>query len=229
MTDFFKVQAESMRMASTLQTDSLKQVMTASQEVQTHLMRQAAEVAANREGGNGWDGIGTVLSATANIIASLRNQPAGVVVASPTPVPIPTIVPRRRIALTAAPASPVAPSRRPIESDPVVAALRFAREIQRGERPDNDMALRILAAQLPSGLASAISAGDVAGLQGFVLSAVQADPGVGTWLGQPGVGDWLTGYLQRLRTELVDAIEPSAQATSPVATFSAMADDDPIL
>ncbi len=229
MTDFFKVQAESMRMASTLQTDSLKQVMTASQEVQTHLMRQAAEVAANREGGNGWDGIGTVLSATANIIASLRTQPAGVAVVSPTSAPAPTIVPRRRIALTAAPASPITPPRQPAESDPVVAALRFARAIQRGERPDDDRALRSLAAQLPHGLALAISAGDVAGLQGFVLSAVQADPGVGTWLGEPGVGDWLTGYLQRLRTELVDAIEPATQATSPAAASAAMADDDPIL
>ena len=32
LNDFFKVQAESMRMASTLQTDSLKQVMVASQK-----------------------------------------------------------------------------------------------------------------------------------------------------------------------------------------------------
>lgn len=229
LTDFFKVQAESMRMASTLQTDSLKQVMVASQEVQGQLMRQAAEVAANREGGNGWDGIGTVLSATANIIASLRSQPAGVAVASPTPAPAPTIAPRRRIALPAAQASPIAPLRQPVESDSVVAALRLAREIQRGERPDDDMALRSLAAQLPPGLASAISAGDVAGLQGFVLSAVQADPGVGTWLGQPGVGDWLTGYLQRLRTELVSVSEPAGQVAPPASSSTTILEDDPIL
>jgi hypothetical protein len=72
LTHFFKIQAESMRMASTLQADSLKQVMVASQEVQSQLMRQAAEVASQRDGGEGWAGIGSVLSATARIVAALR-------------------------------------------------------------------------------------------------------------------------------------------------------------
>jgi len=164
------------------------------------------------------------ISATANIIAFLRNQPDGVVVTSPTPVPAPTIVPRRRMALTAAPASPIAPRRQPVESDPVVAALRFTRGIQRGERTDDDTALRSLAAQLPLGLASAIGAGDVAGLQGFVLSAVQADPSIGAWLEQPGVGDWLTGYLQRLWGQLANA--PLVQ-TAPSAVLTA--EEDPVV
>lgn len=224
LTDFFKVQAESMRMASTLQTDSLKQVMTTSQEVQSHLMRQAAEVASNREGGGGWDGIGTVLSATANIITALRNQQSGAVAAPATTTPPPAVPARRRIALPTA-----TPPPRPIEADPVVATLRLAREVQRGERTDDDTALRAIAAGLMPDLATAIRTGDVAALQRIVLPAVQVDPSLGAWLGQSGVGDWLTGYLQRLRAELVGEIEPVAQVEPQTTASAPVADDDPIL
>jgi hypothetical protein len=114
LTDFFKVQAESMRMASTLQTDSLKQVMVASQEVQGHLMRQAAEVAAQRDGGDGWTGIGSVLSATASIVAALRSgNPSGSPAAPLLDSPV-TMVERRpaitvqrsRPSISAAPSAP---------------------------------------------------------------------------------------------------------------------------
>lgn len=221
LTDFFKVQAESMRMASSLQTDSLKQVMTASQEVQSHLIRQAAEVAANREGGGGWDGIGTVLSATANIISALRNQQqAGATPSAPAQLPAPAATQARRpVALPPPPARNPAPA----TVDPVVVSLRLTRAVQQGERADDAASLRSLAAGLSADLAAAIAAGDVAALQRIVLPAVQADPSLGTWLGQPGVGDWLTGYLQRLRVELVGT-EPATPQAEPEP-----ADDDPIL
>jgi hypothetical protein len=225
LTDFFKVQAESMRMASTLQTDSLKQVMTASQEVQSHLMRQAAEVAANRDGNGGWDGIGTVLSATANIIAALRNQQAS---ASAVPTPAAahsTASPRRLVALpTATTRAAATSSTAPL--DAVVVSLRLARAVQQGERIDDIATLHSIAAGLPADLAVAIAAGDVAALQRIVLPAVQADPSLGAWLGQPGVGDWLTGYLQRLRTELSGT--PTSQP-NPSPSESEPTDDDPIL
>ena len=37
-------------------------------------MRQAAEVASQRDGGDGWAGIGSMLSATASIVAALRSN-----------------------------------------------------------------------------------------------------------------------------------------------------------
>lgn len=226
LTDFFKVQAESMRMASSLQTDSLKQVMTASQEVQSHLMRQAAEVAANREGGGGWDGIGTVLSATANIISALRNQQQGSGVPAATPpTSAPTAVPARR---TVALPAPSARNPSPATADPVVVSLRHARAVQQGERADDAASLRSLAGGLSPDLAAAIAAGDVAALQRIVLPAVQADPSLGTWLGQPGVGDWLTGYLQRLRVEVVGTESATVEPATPLAEPET-ADDDPIL
>ena len=228
LTDFFKVQAESMRMASTLQTDSLKQVMTASQEVQSHLMRQAAEVAANRDGGSGWDGIGTVLSATASIISALKTQQPGAPATVVPTMATPSASPRRFAALPAS-SSGIARSPSPsIPVDAVVISLRMARSIQQGERADDIATMRTLEACLSPELAAAIAAGDVAALQRVVLPAVQADFTLGTWLGLPGVGDWLTSYLQRLRVELSSAGGPTAEQEPPTSEPE-FVDDDPIL
>ncbi len=228
LTDFFKVQAESMRMASTLQTDSLKQVMTASQEDQSHLMRQAAEVAANREGGGGWDGIGTVLSATASIISALKTQQAGASAVMEPTTAIPPASPRRFAALPASSSGTSRPTPATTPVDPVVVSLRMARSIQQRERADDIATMRSLAAGLSPELSVAIAAGDVAALQRIVLPAVQSDSTLGTWLGQSGVGDWLTGYLQRLRVELTGAgitvAEPEPSSSEPESV-----DDDPIL
>ncbi len=228
LTDFFKIQAESMRMASTLQTDSLKQVMTASQEVQSHLLRQAAEVAASRDGGSEWDGIGTVMSATANIISALRNQSGVSTIADPPtvpPMPLRSSPPRASSRPhPSAPSSPSVPPLRPAGVDSIIASLRITAEVQRGARPDDDASVRAIAASLHPDLAGAIRAGDVAALQRVVLPAVQLDPSIGTWLGQPGVGDWLTIFLQRLRADL-DNAEPDAFTATPAASD----DDDAII
>jgi hypothetical protein len=204
MTDFFKVQAESMRMASTLQTDSLKQVMVASQEVQGQLMRQAAEVASQRDGGDGWAGIGSVLSATASIVAALRSNNPNSSPAIPLPSPAITMAerrtaisaPRPRPAIVAAPAAPAK------QSDSVGDSLRQVRAVHRNGQSEDDTALRQIVAALPPALSQAISTGDVASIQREVMPAVQADPTLGDWLGQPGLGDWLTAYLQRLRVTI---------------------------
>ena len=204
LTDFFKVQAESMRMASTLQTDSLKQVMVASQEVQGQLMRQAAEVASQRDGGDGWAGIGSVLSATASIVAALRtnNSNNSPVVPLPTPTITmaerrPTIsAPRPRPAITVAPATPSK------QTDPVGESLRQVRAVHQNGQGEDDTALRQIVAGLPPALSQAIRLGDVNAIQREVMPAVQADPTLAEWLSQPSVGDWLTSYLQRLRAEL---------------------------
>ena len=227
MTDFFKVQAESMRMASTLQTDSLKQVMVASQEVQGQLMRQAAEVAAQRDGGDGWAGIGSVLSATASIVAALRSgnpngSPATLLPTSPVTVVErrPTIaVQRSRPAITAAPA---APAKQP---DAVGESLRQVRAVHQSGQGEDDTAMRQVVAGLPPALSQAIRAGDVASIQREVMPAVHTDPTLGEWLAQSGVGDWLTSYLQRLRTELTGRQD---EPTTPT-TIPKMIDDDLIV
>lgn len=227
LTDFFKIQAESMRMASTLQTDSLKQVMVASQEVQGQLMRQAAEVAAQRDGGDGWAGIGSVLSATASIVAALRSgNPSG----SPTaPLPVSPVtmeerrpaipVQRSRPAITAAPTAPAK------QSDPVGESLRQVRAVHRGGQGEGDTALRQIVVGLPLALSQAIRVGDVASIQREVMPAVQVDPTLGEWLSQPGVGDWLTSYLQRLRVELTGGADASPTVTSPTTTHRDPDDD----
>ncbi len=230
LTDFFKVQAESMRMASTLQTDSLKQVMVASQEVQGHLMRQAAEVAAQRDGGDGWTGIGSVLSATASIVAALRSgNPSGSAVA-PLPVSPVTMVERRpaiavhrpRPAIMAAPAPP------PRRSDPVGESLRQVRVVHRDGQGEDDASLRQVVAGLPPALSQAIRAGNVNAIQREVMPAVQADPTLAEWLSQPDVGDWLTSYLQRLRVALGGELnEPETVARSTV--HSQFIEDDVIV
>jgi hypothetical protein len=204
LTDFFKVQAESMRMASTLQTDSLKQVMVASQEVQGQLMRQAAEVAAHRDGGDSWAGIGSVLSATASVVAALRGGDASALLAAPLPIPTVTIGERRLpIAVDRPrPAIPAAPATLVEQPDPVGKSLRQVRAVHQGGQGDEATALRQIVDGLPPALSQAIRAGDVAMIQREVMPAVQMDPTLGEWLSQPGVGDWLTAYLQRLRKAL---------------------------
>ncbi len=227
LTDFFKVQAESMRMASTLQTDSLKQVMVASQEVQGQLMRQAAEVASHRDGGDGWAGIGSVLSATASIVAALRSHNSTSSPAIPLPNPTitmaerrPTIsAPRPRPVITATPAAPAKPS------DPVGDSLRQVRAVHQNGQGEDDTAMRQIVAGLPHALSQAIRAGDVASIQREVMPAVHTDPTLGEWLAQSGVGDWLTSYLQRLRTELTGRQDEPTTRT----TFSKMIDDDLIV
>ena len=230
LTDFFKVQAESMRMASTLQTDSLKQVMVASQEVQGQLMRQAAEVASHRDGGDGWAGIGSVLSATASIVAALRsnnpnNAPAislltpTITMAERRPV---ISAPRPRPAIVSTPAAPAKPS------DPVGEILRQVRAVHRNGQSEDDTALRHIVAGLPPALSQAIGTGDVNAIQREVMPAVQADPTLAEWLSQPDVGDWLTSYLQRLRVELGGELnEPDTVARSTV--HSHFIEDDVIV
>jgi hypothetical protein len=229
MTDFFKVQAESMRMASTLQTDSLKQVMVASQEVQSQLMRQAAEVASQRDGGDGWSGIGSVLSATASIVAALRS---GNVSGSPLiPQPIihdiiserqPTINPPRPKPKLVSPPITV-PSSRP--SDPVGDSLRQVRNVHRGGQTENINSLKQIVAGLSPALSQAIRTGDVTAIQNEVMPTVQADPTLAEWLSQPEVGDWLTSYLQRLREELTGGVDKPTIVTSPTITSQVTHDD----
>lgn len=230
MTDFFKVQAESMRMASTLQTDSLKQVMVASQEVQGQLMRQAAEVASQRDGGDGWAGIGSVLSATASIVAALRSGNPSSSPIAPLPGPPVAMAERRpaiavirpRPAITAVPPAPAK------QTDPVGESLRQVRAVHRGDQGEDDTALRQVVAGLPPTLSQAIRVGDVASIQREVMPAVQADPTLGEWLSQPTVGDWLTSYLQRLRAELIGGVDAPTTVASPTITPQ-FADEDVIV
>jgi hypothetical protein len=104
--------------------------------------------------------------------------------------------PRPRPAIVAAPAAPAK------QSDSVGDSLRQVRAVHRNGQSEDDTALRQIVAALPPALSQAISTGDVASIQREVMPAVQADPTLGDWLGQPGVGDWLTAYLQRLRVTL---------------------------
>lgn len=243
LTDFFKVQAESMRMASSLQTDSLKQVMVTSQEVQAQLMRQAAEVAINRDsGGDGWSGIGSVLSATANIVAALRGS---TVPSSPTPVapatqrPSADITREQRPALSPPPPriitatteqqsrSPSLPSTAAM-SDQIGDSLRQVRSVHRGEQPDDEDTLHLVADVLPDPLANAIRSGDVVAIQREVMPAVQVDSTLADWLGQPGIGDWLTSYLQRLRAVLCSN-ETSATNLTMMINSSITLNDDPVI
>jgi hypothetical protein len=219
-----------MRMASTLQTDSLKQVMVASQEVQGQLMRQAAEVASQRDGGDGWAGIGSVLSATASIVAALRSNNSN---SSPfIPLPTPTITmaerrpaisaPRPRPAIVAAPAMPAK------QSDPVGESLRQVRAVHRNGQDEDDTSLRQIVAALPPALSQAIRAGDVNAIQREVMPAVQADPTLAEWLSQSDVGDWLTSYLQRLRVALGGELnEPDTVVRSTV--YTQFIEDDVII
>ena len=230
LTDFFKVQAESMRMASTLQTDSLKQVMVASQEVQGQLMRQAAEVASQRDGGDGWAGIGSVLSATASIVAALRSNNSNSSPVFPLPTPAMTMVERRPAISTPRPrpaivATPAAPAK---QSDSVGESLRQVRAVHRNGQGEDDTALRHIVAGLPPALSQAIRAGDVNAIQREVMPAVQADPMLAEWLSQPDVGDWLTSYLQRLRAELTGGVDALSEVTPPTVT-PLVTDEDHII
>ncbi len=227
LTDFFKVQAESMRMASTLQTDSLKQVMVASQEVQGQLMRQAAEVASHRDGGDGWAGSGSMLSATASIVAALRSNNPNNAPAISLPTPTMTMAerrpvisaPRPRPAIATATAAPAKPS------DPVGESLRQVRAVHRNGQSEDDTALRHIVAALPSALSQAIRAGDVNAIQREVMPAVQMDPTLAEWLSQPNVGDWLTSYLQRLRVALGGELNQPDTVTDPTILSQLIEDD----
>jgi hypothetical protein len=167
-------------------------------------MRQAAEVASHRDGGDGWAGIGSVLSATASIVAALRSNNPNSSPAIPLPSPAITMAerrtaisaPRPRPAIVAAPAAPAK------QSDSVGESLRQVRDVYRNGQSEDDTALRQIVATLPPALSQAIRAGDVNAIQREVMPAVQMDPTLAEWLSQPNVGDWLTSYLQRLRIEL---------------------------
>jgi hypothetical protein len=167
-------------------------------------MRQAAEVASQRDGGDGWAGIGSVLSATASIVAALRSNNSNSSPAISLPIPAITMAerrpaisaPRPRPTIAAAPAAPAKPS------DPVGESLRQVRAVHRSGQSEDETALRQIVAGLPPALSQAIRAGDVTSIQREVMPAVQIDPTLAEWLNQPDVGDWLTSYLQRLRVEL---------------------------
>jgi hypothetical protein len=209
LTDFFKVQAESMRMASSLQTDSLKQVMLASQDVQAHLIRQAADVAAQRGGGE-WDGIGSALSATAGIIAALRGQTSER--SGEMPV-VPTLI-SSQVASPALPSGPAARSVMPTPGSSIAACLHGLRAMQQGNAPDHDDHLRQLIQQLPPPLLAAIAQGDAHLLQNVLLPEVHRDAFLAAWLSSPGVGVWLAGCLERVQ-RLLSPMAKSPPTRSP--------------
>ena len=193
-------------------------------------MRQAAEVASQRDGGDGWAGIGSVLSATASIVAALRSNNSN---SSPVvPLPTPTITmaerrpaisaPRPRPAIAATPATPAK------QPDPIGESLCQVRAVHRSGQSEDDTALRQIVAGLPTALSQAIRTGDVNAIQREVMPAVQADPTLAEWLSQPDVGDWLTSYLQRLRVELSGGMGIPVTVTTPLAHFPA-SDDDAIV
>jgi hypothetical protein len=227
LTDFFKVQAESMRMASTLQTDSLKQVMVASQEVQSQLMRQAAEVATQRDGGDGWSGIGSVLSATAHIVSALRGGENNAPLIPSPALPIaekPAVInpPLAQGKIIAAPVI----SSTPQPTDSVGDILRHVRTVHRSGQGENIATLKQIITQLPPTLRDAIRAGDVSVIHNHVMPAVQKDPSLAEWLSQPDVGDWLTSYLQRLRQALGNEQEGVAIATSTMRRNARSVEDE---
>ena len=131
----------------------------------------AAEVASHRDGGDGWAGIGSVLSATASIVAALRsNNPNN----SPViPLPTPTLTtaerrpaisaPRPRPTITATPAARAKPSDRVGES------LRQVRAVHRNGQGEGNTALHQIIAKLPPALSQAIRSGDVAAIQREVM------------------------------------------------------------
>ena len=174
-------------------------------------MRQAAEVASQRDGGDGWAGIGSVLSATASIVAALRSNNSTSSPVIPLPTPAITMAERRpaisalrpRPAIVSTPAAPAKPS------DPVGESLRQVRAVHRNGQSEDDTALRHIVAGLPPALSQAIGTGDVNAIQREVMPAVQTDPTLAEWLSQPDVGDWLTSYLQRLRVELGSELNES--------------------
>jgi hypothetical protein len=192
-------------MASTLQTDSLKQVMVASQEVQSQLMRQAAEVATQRDGGDSWSGIGSVLSATAHIVSALRGGANNAPLIPSPAIPIaekPALInpPPAQEKIIAAPVISSAPQ----PTDSVGDILRHVRTVHRSGQGENIATLKQIIAQLPPTLRDAIRTGDVSVIHHHVMPAVQKDPSLAEWLSQSDVGDWLTSYLQRLRDHLSD-------------------------
>jgi len=217
LTDFIKAQAESMRMASSLQTDSLKSVMAASQEVQSQLLRQAVEVASARDGGGAWDSIGSVLSGAAGVIAALRTGelPATTMSSATatrlTPVTRSDFDETSRRPVVEAQAWPMARKVKPC-SDPVGNCLRLLREVHQGQRADNDATMHQLVLTLPDDLADAIRINDLSAIQRLVLPAIQADVHLAAWLRASGVDAWLTTYLSRVQIPLSDSAESTLQS-----------------
>jgi hypothetical protein len=193
-------------------------------------MRQAAEVASHRDGGDGWAGIGSVLSATASIVAALRSNNPNNAPAISLPTPTITMAERRPVISTPRPRPAIAPApAAPAKhSDPVGESLRQVRAVHRNGQGEDDTALRQIVAGLPPALSQAIRAGDVNAIQREVMPAVQADPTLAEWLSQPDVGDWLTSYLQRIRTELGGGSDTS-EAIIPSVLHTQMSDEDAIV
>jgi hypothetical protein len=193
-------------------------------------MCQAAEVVSHRDGGDGRAGIGSVLSATASIVAALRSNNSNNSPVVPLPAPTITMAERRpaisalrpRPAIVSTPAAPAKPS------DPVGESLRQVRAVHRNGQSEDDTALRHIVAGLPPALSQAIGTGDVNAIQREVMPAVQADPTLAEWLSQPGVGDWLTLYLQKMRALIGESwsreVEPTVNSTA-TPTIG----DDPII
>lgn len=219
LTDFFKIQAESMRMASSLQTDSLKQVMVASQDVQSHLIRQAAEVATQREGGD-WNGIGSALAATASIIAALRGSPPVGVTGDQVVLDQPAhhSLDQR---VTTAPPHPVSTT---TPTSGLAAWVHGLRAMQRGETADTEVHLRQLMQRLPPDLADAIVRGDATRIQQALLPIVHSDPVLAKWLGAPGVSAWLVTCFQRAQVLMTPTPSPDTDVAVP-----SRRDDDAIV
>jgi hypothetical protein len=218
LTDFFKVQAESMRMASTLQTDSLKQVMTASQDVQAQLLRQAADVARQREPATGWDGIGSVLSATAQVIGALRSPAVPASGDSPTtalhgvvePAAVPPSVPETLSTTT------------DHGSRSLPRALALLRYLHQSGAPLSEQVIDQVIAALPSDVLTLIRQGRSQDLQTALLAVLAGDPALSAWMQQPAVAAWLVDVLKRIDV-VVD--RPMEMATTVLPAASRTWDD----
>jgi hypothetical protein len=220
LTDFFKVQAESMRMASALQTDSLRQVMAASQDVQAQLIRQATEVASHQAGMTGWDGLGSVLGATAQVIGALR---------APTGTETQPVMEARLITHANPSTSPTLPVYQRTVVSSVVAGLRKLRALQQGCGEVSNEDLQQTIALLPLEITSPIARGDLMTLQNALMPAFAHDPSLGRWVQQPMVTDWLTGIVGRLQRLL--SRTPAIPQPNPTSAGSCLSsrDDDVIL
>ena len=199
MTDLVKAQADSMRMASTLQTDSLKQVMTASQEVQSHLLRQAAEVAANREPrDSAWDGLGQALTAAAALVAGWRGQ--SLVPSPPIEVDNPNTSQMPRESFAAPPLD-------------LAMGLRAIADLHRqhGENTDN-AAVRAIIARLEPRLRSQIERQQWDQVQPQVVAVLANDPTLATWAMEPANQQWLVQVLG------ARASRSAASSSAPVLT-----------
>lgn len=178
LSDFIKANAEMMRVQSTAQAEGFKQLMLTQVEAQRSLTAQAMETAMTRDGGNGWDGFGQVLSSTAGIIAALRTPSAPQQAVSPQ-----TAVPRRRVTLipasaaisTISPIPAAAPFTTSTPTPDPLSAMRFVRHIHRGDVPDDEANMQRLLCNLTPAMMTAIQTADQAALLASVRSALEAD------------------------------------------------------